>query len=280
MSRQQRPAISGEGPLRSHHIDAIAHHFLSDDGGPRPGDTCVDCHDVAVATPGAGRAAACTAAGLAAAAPGGPDRWGRCLLEDVDVAWSAFSYLGGPDFAELPAAARADLPAGLRARWLNAAPHGATPSSWLRWRLLGEASAATLPAWEVVAGMPAAARAAPVRWAALVWCVVADEAAASGSAASLGRLVALLRPASVDILVVPDGWDARPGAWRPGGRRGDPGWRNQAHLQEIARAAVGPVPTRVRVFPVAPSAAAEAGAALLVEIAADITASVASSDTW
>lgn len=278
MSRQQRPAGAGEGPLRSHHIDAIAHHFLSADGGPQPGEAIVACHDVAVATPGSGRAAACTAAGLAAARPGGPGRWGSCLLEDENVAWSAFSYLGGPDLAEPPAPVRADLPAGLRVQWLDATTGGVAPSDWLRWRLLGEASAATLPIWEIAAGLPAVARAAPVRWAALVWCVVAGEAAAPASAACLGRLVALLRPARVEVLVVPDAWDARPGAWRPGGRRGDPGWRNQAHLQEIARAVVGPVPTCVRVFPEAPTAATEAGAALLGEIAAGIAGGVAGGD--
>jgi len=187
------------------------------------------------------------------------------------VAWSAFSYLGGADPAEPPPAVRADLPAGLRAQWL--APNGGFgPGSplWLRWRLLGEASGATLPIWEIAAGLPAVARAAPVRWSALVWCVVAGEAAAPGSAECLRRLTALLRPERIEILVVPDAWDERPGSHRPVGRRGDPGWRNQAHLQELARGAVGPSPVTVRVFPAAPPGGAEAGAVMLAEIAAAV----------
>jgi hypothetical protein len=271
MSRQQRPAGAGEGPWRSHHIDAIAHHFLSAAGDPKPEDAAVVCRDLAVATPGSGRAAACAAAGLAAAAAGRPDRWGSCLIEDEDVAWSAFSYLGGPDRADLPPAVRADLPTGLRAQWLaGAGARGDGSRVWLRWRLLGEASAASLPAWEIAAGLPAAARSAPLRWSALVWCVAAGEAAAPGSAACLGRLAALLRPEKVEILVVPAAWDVRPGAGWSGGRWGDPGWRNQAHLQEMARAALGPVPVCVRVFPDVPEAAAEAGAAIVGEIVASV----------
>jgi hypothetical protein len=271
MSRQQRAAGAGEGSLRSHHIDAIAHHFLSAEDDPRPEAATVVCRDVAVATPGSGRAAACAAAGLAAAAGGRPDRWGSCLIEDEAVAWSAFSYLGGSDLADPPPAVRADLPPGLRVQWLTGAgTRDDGPPVWLRWRLLGEASAATLPTWEIAAGMPAVARAAPLRWSALVWCVVAGEAAAPGSAECLGRLAALLRPEKVEILVVPDAWDARPGAWRPVDRWGDPRWRNPAHLQERARAAVGPVPACVRVFPGAPAAAADAGAVLLGEIAASV----------
>lgn len=268
MSRQQRSAGAGEGPLRSHHIDAIAHHFLSAEDDPKPQDATAVCRDVAVATPGSGRAAACAAAGLAAAV-GRQDRWESCLIEDEAVAWSAFSYLGGPDLSDPPRAVGADLPPGLRALWLTGAgTRGGGSPVWVRWRLLGEASAATLPIWEIAAGMPAVARAAPLRWSALVWCVVSGEAAAPGAAECLGRLVALLRPEKVEILVVPDAWDARPGAWRPVGRWGDPGWRNQAHLQEMACAAVGPVPACVRVFPGAPGAATEAGTAMLGEVAA------------
>jgi hypothetical protein len=257
--------------MYSHHIDAIAHHFLSAEGDPKPEDRALVCRDVAVATPGSGRAAACATAGLAAAAAGRPDRWGSCLVEDRDVAWSAFSYLVGPDLAEPPPAVRADLVPGLRAQWLKGAGSpGVGSPVWLRWRLLGEASAATLAIWEIAAGLPVVARAAPLRWSALVWCVVAGEAAAPGSAACLGRLVALLRPDRVEALVVPDVWDARPGARSPAGRRGDPGWRNQAHLQEIVRTAVDPVPACVRVFPDLPAAAAGTGAAMLGEIAASI----------
>ncbi len=63
MSRHPRPAAP---VARAHHIDAIAHHFLSstEDEALRPAAPV--CLEVAVAAPGAGRAAACAAAGLAA----------------------------------------------------------------------------------------------------------------------------------------------------------------------------------------------------------------------
>lgn len=268
MSRQQRPTGAGEGPLRSHHIDAIAHHFLSAEGEATPDAAGVVCRDIAVATPGPGRAAACAAAGLAAAVPA--ERWGSCVLEDENVAWSAFSYLGGPTPAEPPAAVRADLPPGLRMGWLTGAgAQGPGAPVCLRWRLLGEASGTMVSAWEIAAGLPAVARSAPVRWSALVWCVVAGEAGAPGAAACLRRSVALLRPGRVEVLVVPEAWDAPPGGYRTC-RREDPRWRNQAQLQEIVRSAVGPVPFCVRLLPDAAAAAAETGAVVLGEIVAAV----------
>ncbi|MBK7045864.1 MAG: hypothetical protein IPH48_04915 [bacterium] len=270
MSRQPRPAAAGDSAPRVHHIDAIAHHFLSDGEPAQPGAVTCVVRDVAVAAPGSGRAAACAASGLAAVAVGD---WGNCLVEDETVAWSAFSYLGGVKPPALPPVAAADLPPGVRARWLGgigASTAGPLPHRWLRWRLLGEASAATLPAWEVACGLPPAARAATPRWSALVWCVGVGEAAQPEPAASLRRLVDLLRPDRVEFLVVPDAWETPPGGWRLVGRRRDPGWRNLAHLQDVARSAAGDVPASVRVFPDEPAAAGGAGAALLAGIAATI----------
>lgn len=277
MSRLPRPAAAADGAPRVHHIDAIAHHFLSmDEPGPSGVVTGV-VRDVAVAAPGTGRAAACAASGLATVAV---DDWGNCLVEDEAVAWSAFSYLGGVEPPALPAVAAADLPPGVRARWLGGIGSGALavlPHRWLRWRLLGEVSAATLTAWEVACGLPAAARAAAPRWSALVWCVGAGEAAQPESAASLRRLVDLLRPERVEFLVVPDAWEKPPGAWRLVGRRRDPGWRNLAHLQDVARSAAGEVPASVRVFPDEPAAAGSIGATLLAGIATTIAGSVEAS---
>ncbi|MBK6732517.1 MAG: hypothetical protein IPG61_00155 [bacterium] len=137
MSRQPRPAAAGDSAPRVHHIDAIAHHFLSTDEPVQPGAVTCVLRDVAVATPGSGRAAACAASGLAALAVGD---WGNCLVEDEAVAWSAFSYLGGVKPPALPPVAAADLPPGVRARWLGgigARASGPLPRRWLRWRLLG-----------------------------------------------------------------------------------------------------------------------------------------------
>jgi hypothetical protein len=116
MSRQPRPAAAGDSAPRVHHIDAIAHHFLSDGEPAQPGAVTCVVRDVAVAAPGSGRAAACAASGLAAVAVGD---WGNCLVEDETVAWSAFSYLGGVKPPALPPVAAADLPPGVRARWLG-----------------------------------------------------------------------------------------------------------------------------------------------------------------
>lgn len=264
MSRQPRP--DGTGAARAHHIDAIAHHFLSSVEGPAALCSSPACLEVAIAAPGAARAAACAAAGLAAVAAGRDGR-GSCLLEDESVAWSAFSYLAGPDVSEVPEAAGRDLPAGLRARWLRGRrAAGEAPAEWARWRLLGEASEATLAAWEVAAGLPACARSAPLRWAALVWCVTAGEAATPAAAACLTRLSTLLLPGRVEFLVVPDAWGARPGGWRPAPRRPDAAWRNLAHLQDIARNAAYPAEVAVRVVPEDADHSPAAGAALLGDV--------------
>ncbi len=269
MSRQPRPA--GVDAARAHHIDAIAHHFLSTPGEPTDLACAPACLEVAVAAPGSARAAACAAAGLAAVAADAGRR-GSCLLEDEGVAWSAFSYLAGPDVADVPARAGLDLPVGLRARWLTG-KRGAdeAPGEWIRWRLLGEASESTLAAWEVAAGLPASARPAPLRWSTLVWCVTSGEAATPSAASCLARLSALLAPGRVEFLVVPDAWGARPGGWRPAPRRADPGWRNVAHLQDIARSAAWPADVAVRIYPDDADHPAGAGTALLAQVVAATT---------
>jgi hypothetical protein len=264
MTRHPRP--DGNGAARAHHIDAIAHHFLSSVEGPAALSSSPACLEVAVAAPGTARAAACAAAGLAAIAAGREGR-GSCLLEDESVAWSAFSYLAGPDLSDVPPVVAGDLPADLRARWLKGRrPEGEVPGEWVRWRLLGEASEATLAAWEVAAGLPSCARAAPLRWAALVWCVTAGEAASPGAAACLARLATLLSPGRVEFLVVPDAWGARPGGWRPASRRPEAAWRNVAHLQDIARNAAYPADVAVRVYPDDADHPPAAGASLLGEV--------------
>jgi hypothetical protein len=264
MSRHPRP--DGKGAARAHHIDAIAHHFLSSVEGPAALSLSPACLDVAVAAPGSARAAACAAAGLAAIAAGRSGR-GSCLLEDESVAWSAFSYLAGPDVVDVPAGVAGDLPAGLRSRWLNGRREADdVPGEWVRWRLLGEATEAALAAWEVAAGLPACARPVPLRWSTLVWCVTGGEAAMPGAAACLARLATLLSPGRVEFLVVPDAWGARPGGWRPVARRPEPAWRNVAHLQDIARNAAYPADVVVRVYPDDADHPPAAGASLLGEI--------------
>lgn len=267
MSRHPRP--DAKAAARAHHIDAIAHHFLSSTVDAALAPARPACLDVAVAGPGVARAAACVAAGLAAVAVATGGR-GCCLLEDEAVAWSAFSYLAGPDMSDLPGQPGLELPPGLRARWLTGGrPAGEVPTEWVRWRLLGEASEATLAAWEVAAGLPACARPAPVRWETLVWCVTVGEAATPASASCLARLVALLSPVHVAYLVVPDAWGARPGGWRPAARRPDAAWRNVAHLQEIAQNAAWPAAATVHIYP-DDDEAPEAGEALLGGIVAAV----------
>lgn len=263
MSRWQRPVRAGGAGARTHHIDAIAHHFLGYDDEAAAAPRARRVLDVAVAAPGAGRAAACTAAGLAAAAARAG--LGSCLVEDESVAWSSYSFLSGDEPAAAPALLTSDLPPGVRARaW---AQEGRRPDVWMRWRLLGEASPAALPAWETACGLPAAARAAAPQWTALVWCAGAAEAVEPASLSCLGRLVELLDPERLEFLVVPDAWDARPGGWRLLGRRSDPGWRNLAHLQDAARGAAGGRPSGVRVFPDAPAVGPEAAAILAETVA-------------
>lgn len=259
-----RPGGGAGGGSRAHHIDEIAHHFLSGDGALTPGGS-PDVIDVAIAAPGPGRAAACAAAGLAVAA--GTIGLGSCLVEDEAVAWSSFSFLGQVQPPALPPALAADLPRGVRCRRVDdGAP---APRSWVRWRLLGEASADTLAAWEVPCGLPAAGRAPLPRWGALVWCVAPHDAVLTGAQQALRRLVALLEPPRVEFLVLPEAWDARPGGWRLIGRRSDPGWRNLAHLQEVVRAAAGERPAVVRLLPDVAAAGGEA-VAILAEVASAV----------
>ncbi|MBK8166015.1 MAG: hypothetical protein IPK64_08615 [bacterium] len=257
------------GGSRAHHIDEIAHHFLAEDDVP-PADIPAVVVDAAIAAAGPGRAAACAAAGLAVAA--GTIGLGSCLIEDDAVAWSSFSFLGQSPPRALPPPLAADLPRGVRCRRVDdGAP---VPRSWVRWRLLGEASEETLAAWEVPSGLPAAARARMPRWGALVWCVAPHDAALSAAQDALRRLVGLLEPSHVEFLVLPTAWDARPGGWRLIGRRSDPGWHNLAHLQEVVRAAVGERPAVVRLVPDVGVAGAEA-VAVLAEIAGAVAGSSA-----
>lgn len=271
MRGQQQRAVPDDGVARIHHIDSVAHHFLSTPEPARPAVSRVACRDVAVASPGAGRAAACAAAGLAVAAAAVPG-WGSCVVEDEAVAWSAATYFGGPDqgVGELPADAGADLPAGVRAHVLT--EPGDVRAGWVRWRLLGEVSLAALPAWEAASGLPPAARSAPPRWRALVWCVSANDAAAGDPVRCLARLLSLLQPSRLEFLVVPDAWEQRPGLLRPLVRRPGAAWRNAAHLQEIARVVAPGVPAAVRVFPDGAAAGGPAGTALLADLAAAVLA--------
>lgn len=255
------PGGGAGGARRSHHIDEIAHHFLSGQEETVRAGSPPAFADVAVATPGQGRAAACAAAGLAVATIAAG--LGSCLVEDQDVPWSAFSFLGSAELRRPPAELVADLPRGLRAGLID--PPAPAPRAWLRWRLLGEASLPNLAAWEIPSGLPGAARAATPDWAALVWCVAPHEAVLPETQQALQRLVDLLSPGRLEFLVLPDAWDARPGGWRLVGRRRDPGWRNLAHLQEVARAAAGGIPTDVRVLP---DAAAELAAPVLALVVA------------
>lgn len=268
MKRIPRPGSAGAG--RAHHIDEVAHHFLSGEGATPP-IAAPAFLDIAIAAPGPGRAAACAGAGLAVAAASAG--WGSCLVEDETVAWSAFSFLGRGVPSDVPACVAADLPAGVRARRIDGvAP--AMPGTWLRWRLLGEISPAGLGAWEAPSGLPAAARSAAPRWAALVWCASPHDAAAPSAQESLRRLVALTAPPRIEFLVLPPAWDARPGGWHLVGRRQDPGWRNLAHLQDVVRAAAGARPAAVRVLPDTTATGSEA-AAILAEVVADLTSACA-----
>ena len=266
MTRIPRHGSAGGG--RAHHIDEVAHHFLGAGDAVSPGEAPT-LLDIAIAAPGPGRAAACAGAGLAVAA--GWAGYGSCLVEDEAVAWSAFSFLGqGQGRAappEVPAAVAADLPTGVRARRVDAAGPAA-PRTWLRWRLLGEATPACLAAWEAPCGLPAAARSAMPRWAALVWCASPHDAVAPAAQDALRRLVALTAAPRVEFLVLPTAWDARPGGWHLVGRRQDPGWRNLAHLQEVARVAAPGRPATVRVLPDTTATAAEAAAVLAEVVAA------------
>ena len=266
MIRQQRPGPVGDEPWRSHHIDAIAHHFFSDQepaSGSGPG---LRCRDLAVATPGCGRLAACAAAGLGVAgARYEPDTWGSCVVEDETIPWSAFSFLEGQLGASLPPEAGADLPDGLRARWVpGRGGDGATPKGWLRWRLLGEAAATSLTNWESGCGLPASARAAGPRWAALVWCVTAGGAVAGD--ALLDRLVQLLRPARVEILIVPDAWGAPPGRRRLPGGHGEAGLPRFPQPPLPTRPGSGTVAACTRVLPPSPLTTGPAGTAVLRQI--------------
>lgn len=265
MIRQLRPDGADSDSPRSHRIDAIAHHFLSSVDPPQSSAPSAQFLDVAVAAPDSGRAAACVAAGLAVAgARRHPERWGSSLVEDASVTWSAFSFLGGPAAAPLPAAAAADLPSGTRSGWLYGSKADAgAPAAWLRWRLLGEVPDSALTAWERAPGLPASARSAPPRWTSLVWCVGASAAAAPDGAFRLARLVALLLPPRVEFLVVPDAWAVRPGRPWTAAARNTPGWQNLAHLQEIARSAAGAAAVGVRVLPDSPGAAKGAATSVL-----------------
>lgn len=265
-----RPGGGSGGGSRAHHIDEIAHHFLSGDGAAVV-EGVPGVIDVAIATPGPGRAAACAAAGLAVAA--GTIGLGSCLVEDEAVAWSSFSYLGRAQPTALPPALAADLPRGVRCRRVDDGAQA--PRRWVRWRLLGEASAELLAAWEVPCGLPSAARAPLPDWGALVWCVAPHDAVLAGAQQALRRLVALLEPPRVEFMVLPEAWDARPGGWRLIGRRSDPGWRNLAHLQEVARAAAGGRPAAVRLLPDVAAGGGEA-VAILAEVAGSVAGTAAS----
>ena len=271
MRGQQQRAARDDGAARIHHIDSVAHHFLSTPGPVPAGLALAATRDVAVASPGGGRAAACAAAGLAVAAAAVPG-WGSCVVEDEAVAWSASTYFGrsGRGAGTLPPSASADLPAGVRTLALSDPVD--VREGWVRWRLLGEVSAAGLAGWEVACGLPAAARPAAPRWRTLAWCATASDAAASDPVLCLSRLVKLLRPARLEFLVVPDAWDQRPGLLRPAVRRPTPAWRNAAHLQEVARVVADGVPASVRVLPDGSAAAGPAGTALLAEVAAGVLA--------
>jgi hypothetical protein len=260
-----RPGGGTGGGRRAHHIDEVAHHFLSGDGAPAA-DGPPAVIDVAIAAPGPGRAAACAAAGLAVAA--GTIGLGSCLVEDEAVAWSSFSFLGQAPEPALPPALGADLPRGVRSRRVDGGAQA--PRAWVRWRLLGEASTDALAAWEVPCGLPAAACGPLPRWGALVWCVAPHEAVLTCAQQALRRLVTLLEPPRVEFLVLPEAWDARPGRWRLIGRRSDPGWRNLAHLQEVVRAAAGERPAVVRLLPDVAAAGGEA-VAILAEVASAVT---------
>lgn len=259
-----RPGGGVGGGGRTHHIDEIAHHFLTGDGA-QVADKLPAVSEVAIAAPGPGRAVACAAAGLAVAA--GTIGLGSCLVEDDSVAWSSCSFLGQARPPALPPALAADLPPGVRCRRVDDGE--LAPRSWVRWRLLGEASADTLAAWEVPCGLPAAARARLPRWDALVWCVAPHDAVLAGAQQALRRLVALLEPPRVEFLVLPESWDARPGSWRLIGGRSDPGWRNLAHLQEVVRAAAGERQAVVRLLPDVAAAGGEA-VAILAEVASAV----------
>lgn len=269
------PRAGGEagGGGRAHHIDEIAHHFLSGDVSPAF-DGAPAVVDVAIAAPGPGRAAACAAAGLAVAA--GTIGLGSCLVEDEAVAWSSFSFLNQSPPPAVPPWLADDLPRGVRCRQVDGGAQA--PRSWVRWRLLGEASVDLLEAWEVRCGLPAAARASSPRWGALVWCVAPHDAVLAEAQQALGRLVALLEPSRVEFLVLPEAWDARPGGWRLIGRRRDPGWRNLAHLQEVVRAGAGGRPAAVRLLPDVAGAGGEA-VAILAEVARAVAGPAAASAT-
>lgn len=268
MIPQQRPDRAGDGPGRSRHIDAIAHHFLSD-GEPGPGPALV-CRDIAVATPGCGRLAACAAAGLGlAGARHEPHSWGSCLVEDEALPWSAFSYLEGAAPASLPPEAAADLPEGVRSRWLpGRGGDGAMTRGWLRWRLLGEAAATSVANWEAGRGLPVSACAAGPRWASLVWCVTAGGAAAGEG--RLGRLVDLLRPARVEILVVPEAWDALPGGGRRSVRPGEARVSRLPRAPWVARHDSGTVVACTHVLPPSPHTTGAAGTAVLRRIVSHV----------
>ncbi len=265
MKGQQQRAVIADGSARVHHIDNVAHHFLSPNAPAPPVAARPPCLDVAVAGPGCGRASACVTAGLAVAAAGLAG-WGSCVVEDAAVAWSASTYYGGPQagVGALAPELAADLPDGLHTRALSVPP--ADAGRWVRWRLLGDVSLDVLSAWEVPCGLPAAARPAAPRWRALVWCVTTHDAAAGDPVRCLSRLVNLLRPARLEFLVVPDAWEQRPGLLRQAVRRAGPGWRNAAHLQEIARVVAAGIPVGVRVFPDGAASAGPAGTALLTEL--------------
>lgn len=209
-----------DGLPATHHISAVAHHFLAEAGRTPAGDRPELV--VAVLSWRPGPLASYAAAGLAAAAWRDP-RQGEpaaasCavfLEESAGLEWSAASYLG--EHHLLPAAPVAGTPVRRYWPWPDDPPvAGGTQEPPLRLVNLGHLDEVCLDHLESLPASlrPAAGALAQARW--LVWCLYRQDLTSRRAALALGRLASLARPAGVELLVYPDGWDGR-GARETGG---------------------------------------------------------------
>lgn len=234
---------NGQGqakPARQpHHISSIAHLFFTEDemGEPLAGASA-ECNLV-VTCFNESRISAFACAGLVAGSrhlvAGNPARSVH-LLEDVNVLWSAASFLTSDEAA----AVTGD----------HTESGGAL--HWSHWPALPDERLSSL---EALAG---ARRTAPVGWNAplagpggqgLVACLLEREMGQWGPVFRLGRLLGLLGPSRLEIVIFPDSWAKGIDRAKSYGRGNLPGTAQAADLlarcRSLTRAVSGTCPVTI-----------------------------------
>jgi hypothetical protein len=222
MVQRREPINRGKGRShRPHHISAIAHHFLDEDGVP-DASARLRRRDLAVCSPGSGPLGAWVCAGLARSLAAES----VILGESPWLSWSATSYLSQADLkpvlseemvSERESADHRywqilenseDSPAGSKR------PVARSEGIRIMLRNLGRFPDRHLENLESVHLPENLSGASLPGGDGLVWCLEGERALSLSAAYSLGRTLALLRPRRLEILVCDENWPD-PGRARP-----------------------------------------------------------------